>query len=137
MRRCLVFLAVLTMLCAGSRALAMGAKAHHGQTTLEWLFDSRNDRYGNPNTRVYLVAGGRRYFVLSDTSQFSVVEREKYKDHDVPAAAAAACSSWWAGSGLEMYVIRRGNSLILYRRYLDEQTETGRYRRFKVITLRR
>jgi hypothetical protein len=139
MRRCLLFLLVLTMLPAipCGAAMGAGAKAGYNQTTLEWLFNSRNDKYGNPHTRVYLVVGGQRYFVLSDGSQFSEVEREQYKDHGVPAAAVAACSSWWAGSGLEMYAIRRGRSLILYRRYLDEQSGTGRYQRFKVITLRR
>lgn len=139
MPRRLLFLLVLTMLFASPRGLALGAvgKLNHSQTTLEWLFNARNDRDGNPNTRVYLVVGGQRYFVMRDTAQFSVVERDKFKEHDVPASAVAACASWWAGSGEELYVIRRGRSLIVYIRYLDEQSDVGRYKRLKVITPRR
>jgi hypothetical protein len=139
MRRLFLFLMVLTMLFAVPCGVAMaaGGKFNHSQTTLEWLFDARNDRDGNPNTRVYLVVGGQRYFVMRDTAQFSVVEREQYKDHGVPASAVAACASWWAGSGEELYVTRRGRQLIVYIRYLDEQSQTGRYKRLKVITPRR
>lgn len=137
MRRFLMSLVVLTMLFAVPGRAAMGGEFNRRQTTIEWLFDSRTDQYGSPNTRVYLVVGGRRYFVLRTASQFSVVERGQYAEHDVPASAVAACVSWWAGSGEELYVTRRGRQLIVYIRYLDEQTEVGRYTRLKVITLRR
>jgi hypothetical protein len=139
MPRRLLLLMVLALLLVSQRGLAMGAseKFNHSQTTLEWLFNARNDRDGNPNTSVYLVMGGQRYFVMRDTAQFSVVERDGYREHGVPASAVAACASWWAGSGEELYVIRRGRQLIVYIRYLDEQSETGRYKRLKVITLRR
>jgi hypothetical protein len=140
MRQCFLFLAVFTMLFAAGSPAAQGAfeKASHSYQAgnVEWLFDSRDDRDGNPNTRVFLVVGGRRFFILRDVAQFSVLERKNYSARDVPSTAIAACTAWWAGSGEELYVIRRGRQLIVYIRYLDEQTELGRYRRLKTISLR-
>ena len=136
MRRCLLFLLVLTILFAARGEAAPSAKASHVQAGVEWSFDTREDRDGNPTTRVFLVVGGRRVFILRDVAQFSVLERKDYSGRDVPATAIAACTGWWAGSGEELYVIRRGRQLIVYIRYLDEQTELGRYRRLKVIPLR-
>lgn len=137
MWRCLLLLVVLAACfaipCDASQS--SGSKAGHSQSGVEWQFDTTNDRDGNPNTKVFLKVGARRVFILRDTAQFSVLNRKDYSAHDVPSTALAACVSWWAGSGEEMYVIRRGRQLIVYIRYLDEQTETGRYRRLKVIPL--
>jgi hypothetical protein len=139
MRRCSPFLPVLIIFFAGICHAATKSelrKASSVQANIEWVFDTRNDSDGNPRTGVYLRTGGRRFFILRDTAQFSVLERQSYGERNIPASAITACTGWWAGSGEDMYVIRRGRQLIVYIRYLDEQTETGRYRRLKAITLR-
>lgn len=129
----IVLAACFAIPCDASQSA--GSKNSHRQSNVTWQFDTRNDRDGNPNTKVLLNVGGRQVFILRDTAQFSVLERKDYSSHGVPSTAVAACFGWWAGSGEEMYVIRRGRQLIVYIRYLDEQTETGRYRRLKVIPL--
>lgn len=138
MRRCCLFLVMLTTFFAIPSGTAQGAgrKASHSQADVTWDFVTREDNMGNPNTRVFLKVGGRRVFIVRDTAQFSVLEKKDYSSRGVPSSAVVACTSWWAGSGSEMYVIRRNRQLIVYIRYLDEQSETGRYRRLKVIPLR-
>lgn len=115
---------------------AASAKSNRSQGDVRWQFDSRQDKDGNPWTRVYLVVGGRRVFLLREVGQYSEIERKDFSSHEVPARAVIACLSWWAGGGAEMYVVRRGRQLIVYRRSLDEQVDTGPYGRFKVIPLR-
>ena len=139
MRRCFPFLLVLIIFFAGicqAAAKSELRRASSIQAKVEWDFDTRDDSDGNPRIGVYLRVGARRFFILRDTAQFSVLERKDYGNRDVPASAVAACTGWWAGSGEDMYVIRRGRQLIVYIRYLDEQTELGRYRRLKTIPLR-
>ena len=138
MSRTLLIPALLMMFFAipCDAAQSAGWKANHRQANVTWQFDTHDDSNGNPQTRVYLRVGARRVFIMRDTSQYSVLERKDYGSHDVPQSAVAACISWWAGSGSEMYVLRRGRQLIVYIRYLDEQTELGRYKRLKVIPLR-
>jgi hypothetical protein len=135
MLRHLFPLFLLTALCAGGAAAARGAaqKAAPAQAGVAWAFDTHEDRDGNPHTKVSLVVGARRVLVTETTANFNVVERKDFKEHAVPAAAVAACSGWWAGAGQDLYVIRRGRTLVVYSRTLDEQTRTPPYRRLKVI----
>jgi hypothetical protein len=129
---------LLIIFFAATGAAAQGSRrsrALRAEPKVEWRFDTREDRDNNPNTRVFLIVNGRRFFVMRDVAQFSTLNRKDYSAHDVPANALIACVAWWAGSGEEMYVIRRGRQLIVYIRYLDEQTELGRYKRLKTIPL--
>jgi hypothetical protein len=137
MRRCFLFLVVLIMFLAirGEAAERAWGRTSHGQAGVEWSFITRDDRDGNPNTRVFLIVNGRRYFILRDVAQFHVLERKDYSTREVPPTAIAACTGWWAGSGEDIYVIRQRRQLIVYIRYLDEQTEVERYKRLKTIRL--
>lgn len=135
MLRTLLWLALFVAFFAFPSGTSVG-KANSFQDNVSWEFDSREDRDGNPQTRVYLKVGARRVFIIRETAQFNVVERKDYGSHEVPARALTACSGWWAGGGSEMYVVRRGRQLIVYRRSLDEQVDTGPYGRFKVIPVR-
>jgi hypothetical protein len=137
MWRCLLFLIALTILSTAYSGSARGAgrKAGRAEVSVSWQFDTRRLEYDLPDTKVYLVVDGRRIFLLRASSQFSVLERELYSGHDVPATAIAACAGWWAGQGQDLYVTRRGRRLIVFARYLDEQAPVERYRRLKVIPL--
>ena len=128
-------LLLLTALAAPPPAAARvaGQKSAPAQAEVAWAFDTHEDRDGNPHTKVFLVVGARRALVTEATANFSVVERQDYKAHGVPAAAVAACSGWWAGAGEDLYVIRRSGRLTVYSRVLDEQARTPPYRRLKVI----
>lgn len=135
MLRTLLALALFITLLAFPAGASVG-NANSPQGNVSWDFDSREDRDGNPQTRVYLKVGGRRVFIVRETAQYSVLERKDFSSHEVPARALTACVSWWAGGGSEMYVVRRGRQLLVYRRSVDEQVDTGPYVRFKVIPIR-
>lgn len=105
------------------------------KTKIDWEFDIKEDSQGNPNGKVFLNVGKRRVLILKDAWwMFNVVDL-KADRQDVPVKAITACSGWWAGSGVDMYVIRRKNQFVIYIRYLDEQTDVPRYERLKSIAV--
>src|ERR1051326_2461977 len=99
-------------------------------------FEEREDGDGNPHTKVFLAVGDRRVLLQETTAKFSVLDKNEYKSHGVPATAVAACTGWWAGAGEDFYVVRSAGRLIVYTRDLDEQAPASRYRRVKVIPAR-
>ena len=135
MWRHLVFPVLFAALFAVPCEVARGArqKSARAQAEVTWAFDTHEDRDGNPRTKVFLVVGGRRVLLTETTARFSVLERQDYKSHAVPAAAVTACAGWWAGAGEDLYVTRRNRSLIVFSRALDEQARTPPYKRLKVI----
>lgn len=139
MRRCCLVLFVLAMFTTPALGLTeRGAerKAARGEVKVEWLFDIKMDKDDNPTGKVYLLVGGRKILIRPQAiGQYHVLERTEYKSSDVPASAVAACSAWWAGSGEDMYVLRRKNQLVVFIRYLDEGVDVSAYRRLKVIRL--
>lgn len=130
MWRPLLPLFLLTALCPVPAAAQKTAGA---RAEVAWAFDTHEDRDGNPRTKVFLVVGARRVLVTESAANFNVLERKDFKEHAVPAAALTACSGWWAGQGADLYVTRRGRSLVVYSRDLDEQAPASRYKRLKVI----
>ena len=127
----ILFAALFAVPCEAARGARQ--KSARAQAEVTWAFDTHEDRDGNPRTKVFLVVGGRRVLLTETTARFSVLERQDYKSHAVPAAAVAACAGWWAGAGEDLYVTRRGRSLVVYSRALDEQAPASRYKRLKVI----
>ena len=139
MRLRLLFIFVLTIVSAvhsGATPIAPG-KAGHAPAGISWQFAERKSEYDIPDTKVYLVVGGRRIFIFRASSHFDVLERQLYRTHDVPASAITACAGWWAGQGQTLYVIRRRRQLIVFFRMLDEQAPVEPYSRLKVISLPR
>ncbi|MFN2413632.1 MAG: hypothetical protein ABR603_00670 [Pyrinomonadaceae bacterium] len=98
----------------------------------------RKGRSETPRTDVSLMVRGRRVPIRSNViGEFRTLERTEYAERKVPAAAVAACTGWWAGQGEDVYVIRRGNRLVVYVRELDESAADSAYRQRKVIPLPR
>jgi hypothetical protein len=111
-------------------------KASPSQANVSWLFDIRNDKYGNPRGKVFLLVGGRKVLILPKAAaQYRVLDRKEYESRDVPATAITACTGWWAGQGEDMYVTRRKKQLVVSIRYLDEGGSIPAYKRLKVIPL--
>lgn len=105
---------------------------------LAWSFDTHEDRDGIPRGRVFLRVNGSKVLVLPKTDmQYQIVPRSEYHEKKVPAAALTACSGWWAGAGMDLYVVRRGGRLNVFLRDLDEQAPDSPYRLIKSIPLRR
>jgi hypothetical protein len=134
MLHCLLFLLFLSSpaFYANGQTVKTTAAAEPNVT---WLFDIKENE-GTPQGKVYLQVGDRKVLLLPDTAgNYSVLERADYRSHGVPAQAITASTGWWAGQGEDLYVIRRGNQLIVFIRDLDESARVGAYRRLKVIPL--
>src|SRR5436309_15272265 len=113
-----LFAALFAVPCEAARGARQ--KSARAQAEVTWAFDTHEDRDGTPRTKVFLIVGARRVLVTEPTANFSVLERKDFKGHAVAAAALTACNGWWAGAGEDLYVIRRGRSLVVYSRALDE-----------------
>lgn len=101
------------------------------------MFQTRRDPQTNPHTDVFLRVGGRRVLVMRQApDEFHIAAKTEYKTIGIPAQALTACTGWWAGAGDSLYVVRRGHSLIVYRREADEQAPDLPWKRLKVIPLR-
>jgi hypothetical protein len=140
MLRHFLFIVVLMMSSIAMSEVTLGAarKASHRQVSISWLFNTRNDKYGNPRGKVFLLVDGRKIVILPNAAaQYRVLDQADYKSHDVPAMAITACTGWWAGQGEDIYVIRRKKQLFVFIRYLDEGVSVRAYRRLKVIPLSR
>ena len=104
---------------------------------LAWVFQMRRDSQLIPHTDVFLRVGTRQVLVMHQAEEeFHAVAKADYKNSSIPASALAACSGWWAGAGDNLYVLRRGRSLIVYRKELDEEAPDLPWKRLKVIALR-
>ena len=97
----------------------------------------RRNTLGDPVTDVFLQIGGRKVLVLGHAQdEFQVSPQANYKERGIPALALTACAGWWGGAGDDLYVIRRGRSLVVFRREEDEQVPPLPWKRLKVIPLR-
>jgi len=115
-----------------------GARPAPRPPALAWSFDIHGDHDGNPHGRVFLRVNGRRVLILPETDMgYHLVQRSDYRAINVPAEALTACSGWWAGAGMDLYVARRGGRLNVFLRDLDEQAPASAYRLIKSIPLPR
>ncbi len=105
---------------------------------LVWSFDIHGDHNGDPHGKVFLRVNGSRILILPQADVgFRLVQRTEYRALNVPAAALTACSGWWVGAGMDLYVVRRGGRLNVFLRDLDEQAPASAYRLIKSIPLLR
>lgn len=103
------------------------------KTQIVWDFDIKEDRYGNPAGKVFLKVGKQRILILKNAPWSFSVADGKSEGHDIPPKAITACFGWWAGSGVDLYVIRKKSQLVVYIRYLDEQVDPSKFQRLKSI----
>jgi hypothetical protein len=138
MLRTSLSLAGLLLMAVAVSARPGASRNVPGQAQVSFQFDIREDTAGNPRGKIMLAIGERKVVILPKaTSQFRTLETSDYKSHDVPAAAIAACSGWWAGKGEDLYVLRRKKDLVVMIRYLDEgSARKPAYKRLKIIPMR-
>lgn len=106
-------------------------------------FETKGGSDGNaPHSRVFVNANGKRTPVFSADEGFQTLSRAEFttqqvpREQKVPRDALAACSGWWAGAGDNLYVVRRGARLDVYRQELDEGIEHSLpFRKIKSIRL--
>ncbi len=103
---------------------------------LAWVFDTHPDKELVPRGKVFLKVGSKRIVIEPKAqAEFRILSRADYKEYKVPASALTACSGWFAGGGEDLYVVRHGNSLWVYRRWTDEQAPEFPYKRIRTIAL--
>ena len=86
----------------------------------------------NPKATVWLVVGKKRTRIM--TVAGTPVTESLISDISwIPRCSVTALSSWWAGGGDQMYVLRKGHSFRVYHRPLDEQSKTGKFKLVKTV----
>ncbi|MEO8513407.1 MAG: hypothetical protein ABI543_07605, partial [Ignavibacteria bacterium] len=95
-----------------------------GKVELKWDFRPlKPGKYDEPMTDVYLTVNGKSVFVAKIYYSFSETLQSGYKDYEIPSEALASCRGWWAGAGIDYWVIKKDNELIVYGRDIGETTD--------------
>lgn len=90
----------------------------------KWEFKKLGEGdYGEPKTQVYLIVNGKKNEIAKIEFGFSEYLRESYKDAKIPSDALTACRGWWAGAGIDYWVIRKDKELIVMGREIGETTD--------------
>ena len=127
-------LPVLLLLAAAGAVPA--APSSPPTPALRWVFATHPDKELVPRGKVFLLVGAKRVLIEPKVDcEFHPVSRADYKTYKVPASALAACSGWFGGGGEDLYVVRRKDSLLVYRRWTDEQAPEFAYKRIRTIAL--
>lgn len=50
-----------------------------------------------------------------------------------PKNLVGEVSTWYAGGGEDLYVVRDGKNYVVYHRYVDEGTAIGKFKKIKTI----
>jgi hypothetical protein len=92
-----------------------------GKPEVKWDFKSLGTgQYDTPITQVNLLVNGKSHSVIKEYFGFSETNKESYKDFEVPADAIIACRGWWAGAGMDIWVIQQAYDLEVYTREIAE-----------------
>lgn len=95
-----------------------------GTLELKWDFRPlKPGQYDEPMTDVYLIVNGKSHFVSKIYYSFSETPGSGYKDYEIPTEALISCRGWWAGAGIDYWVIRKDNELIVMGRDIGETTD--------------
>ncbi len=114
-----------------------------GKLDLKWDFRPlKPGQYDEPMTDVFLIVNGKSHFVSKIYYSFSETPSSGYKDYEIPSEASLSCRGWWAGAGIDYWLIRKNNELIVMGRdigeTIDENGEPGDFtgKPFKVTTIK-
>ena len=120
--RMTAFFALAVLAALGPWPQACAAPSARQTPPLQWVFQTRRDPQINPHTDVFLRVGTKQFLVMRQApDEFRLAAKADYKVASIPPQALTACLGWWAGEGDYLYVIRRGRSLVVYRKEVDEQ----------------
>ena len=98
-----------------------GKNTRPGKPEVKWDFKSLGTgEYDTPITQVNLLVNGRSHSVIKEYFGFSETSKESYKDFEIPQDAITACRGWWAGAGMDIWVIQQAYDLEVYTREIAE-----------------
>lgn len=94
---------------------------------LKWEFKTLGEgTYGVPITEVYLVVAKNKILIEKIEFGFSEFVKSNYTDYHIPDSALIACRGWWAGAGIDYWVIKTSGGYEVYSREIGETvTESG------------
>ena len=93
---------------------------------LKWEFKTLGEgTYGVPITEVYLVVAKSRILIEKKEFGFSEFVKSNYTDYHIPESALIACRGWWAGAGIDYWVIRTDGGYEVYSREIGETVTEG------------
>lgn len=95
--------------------------------SFKWDFNVvGHGKYDEPITQVNLIVNGTSHSIEKIDFSFSEITREGYDDFSIPEDAVIACRGWWAGAGIDYWIIQKQGSLDVYSRELGESmTDDG------------
>ncbi len=98
-----------------------GKNTRPGKPEVKWDFKSLGTgQYDTPITQVYLFVNGKSHSVIKEYFSFSETSKESYKDFEIPVDAITSCRGWWAGAGMDIWVIQQAYELEVYTREIGE-----------------
>lgn len=108
------------------------APKNNAPVNLKWEFKTLGEgEYGQPITLVSLVFNGNKIEIAKIEFGFNETGKDSYKDFHIPSDAMISCRGWWAGAGIDYWVIRKGNDLVVMAKEIgetsDENGEPGDY----------
>ena len=102
---------------------------------VSWEFDTKEDELGTPRTEIFLLVDGKKNFVGKGIGEFFELPANNFSDsqYQIPAKAISACSGFWAGLGHRLYVIHKGDFLLVQEGFLESESSKRAKIRFKTI----
>ena len=96
-------------------------ETYQGKTEFKWEFvPLKRGKNDEPMTDVNLVVNGKKHFVTKIYYDFSEVEKSQFTDYQIPSNALSACRGWWAGAGIDYWIIKTDNELTVFGRDIGE-----------------
>ena len=94
---------------------------------LKWEFNLvGKGNHDEPITDVYLVIKDEKIPIEKIEFAFSEFKKSNYNDYHIPENAIMACRGWWAGAGIDYWVIMNSGRYEVYSREIGETTnESG------------
>lgn len=98
-----------------------GKNTRPGKPEVKWDFKSLGTgQYDTPITQVNLFVNGKSHSIIKEYFSFSETSKESYKDFEIPVDAITSCRGWWAGAGMDIWVIQQAYELEVYTREIGE-----------------
>lgn len=106
---------------AGSTGVTENTKP--GKPELRWEFKRvGTGEYDTPINDVNIIVNGKKHFIAKEYYSFSEMPVSDYKAYEIPADAIIATRGWWAGTGIDYWVLQKGNEIIVMKREIGETT---------------
>lgn len=98
-----------------------GKNTRPGKPEVKWnVVAAGTGNYDTPINDVNVLVNGKNYFISKDYYNFYETPPSDYKTNDIPADAIIACRGWWAGAGIDYWVIQVGYNIEVYSREIGE-----------------